>query len=142
MLLSCFSREMPLILRHAVIHLLIGTVLLCPSACYVEAAGGVSCAQESSCDDHDCSCPQPPGEPASCPPNEGGNCLCHGAVMEHVTHVPTLELQPLWFRGADDAPRIDGTSVYGAHDLQPSACDFAVADSGRTVRALIASLLI
>jgi hypothetical protein len=132
----------PLIFRRTVIHLLIGTVLLCPSACLLEAAGVVACAQEASCDDHDCSCALPADEPAPCPPKEGGNCLCHGAVMEHVTQVPALELQPLWFCGLEDPLQIENSSACGAHDLQPSACDFAVADSGRTIRALIESLLI
>ena len=119
--------------RRTTIHLLIGTVLLCPFSCLNKAAGGSTCVQEATCDSPDCCCPLPQKGPTPCPPKEGGDCLCHGAVMEHATQVPALELQPMSACGLDDAPEMESTTVLGVLNLQPSACDFAVADSGRTI---------
>jgi len=63
-------------------------------------------------------------------------------VLEHVAQVPALELQPVSVSWFDVALQTVSPSAFSTSDLQLSACDFAIADSGRTIRALIESLLI
>lgn len=131
-----------MIAYRTIVITMIGTVLLCPYSCLVELEGGSACAQQVSCDDQDSCCPSPKDTPAPCPAQDGSNCLCHGAVMEHVTHVPTLELQPMSVGSFSDVFAAESVSVRTDEGFQPSACDFAIAQSGRRIRALIESLLI
>lgn len=137
-------RELPLTLRRATAYLLVATVLFCPFPCLVEAAGGSGCAAHATCDVQLGCCPAPQNdhEPVPCQPQEGGNCLCHGAVMEQNSAMPALALQPLPLFMGDIVLPSEAITVCGTPRAEVSACDFAAASSGRMIRALIESLQI
>lgn len=123
-----------MLFRRVIVWLVIGTVLLCPFPCLAEAVRSLNDDATVSCGLCRCCCPVQNTKPAPRPSNEGGTCLCHGAVLDHVTHLPVLELQLTPQFLGDDALQFDKSSVCCLPDVQPSACDFAVAESGRTIR--------
>lgn len=130
-----------MLIGRIIVWVVIGTVIACPFPCLAEAAKGhdskVTVGRKCGC----CG-PVQPTEPVPRRSDQGGTCLCHGAVLEHVAQVPTLELQSVFVEWIGDAePRMTTSSVC-AVELQFSACDFASADSGRILRALIESLLL
>lgn len=131
-----------MLVRRAIVWLVIGTVVACPFPCLAEAAQGF--ASDATVVRNQCGCcgPVQPTEPVPLPSSQGGTCLCHGAVLEHVAQVPALELQPVSVYWFEVALQIVSPSAFDMGDLQLSACDFAIADSGRTIRALIESFLI
>lgn len=131
-----------MLVRRAIVWLVIGTVVACPFPCLAEAAQGS--ASDATVLRNQCGCcgPVQPTEPMPRPSSQGGTCLCHGAVLEHVAQVPGLDLQPVAVYWFDVALQIVSPATIELGDLNLSACDFANADSGRTIRALIESFLI
>lgn len=127
---------------RAIVWLVIGTVIACPFPCLAEAAQGFGSngtVVRKSCG---CCGPVQPAEPAPRRSSPSGTCLCHGAVLERVAQVPALDLQPFTVNWFDGTLQIVRPTALFADDVQLSACNFAIADSGRTIRALIESLLI
>ena len=142
-----FVRAAPLALRVATAHLTVLVLLACPFVCLSGSAeaSAPSPGSHSGCD----CCPRPaPGDADDCPgkpdPCQGsGTCLCHGAVLDRPVAAPhpgheILGLVPrdavLMVRDLVETPR--GVST------ERTACHFPAAESGRAVRALIASLLL
>ena len=113
--------------------------MACPFPCLAEGFASDATVLPNQCG---CCGPVQPTEPVPRRSRQGGTCLCHGAVLEHVAQVPALELQPVTVYWFDVALQIVSPSAFYTGDLQLSACDFAIADSGRAIRALIESFLI
>jgi len=141
--------------RRATVFLLAGTVLLCPYPCLWRAAAG--CQATASAGDgraKDPCCCGPASEPASEKGKDrsgepgsrlgSGMCLCRGAVLTLPATVPGLDHEPAAFVPADDLPAAARPSVLGdgRFAVERAACHFPSADSGREVRALIASLVL
>jgi hypothetical protein len=134
----------------ATAQLLVVVLLGCPYFCLSSpmAVGGTPAAGERKCSPCGCCC-QPasqggeerPSQPDSC--TEIGTCLCHGAVMDRHVDVPNPEQTLVTFLQEEA-----GTQAWASPAVElgtpatRSACHFPAADSGREVRALIASLLI
>jgi hypothetical protein len=138
------------VFRAATVFLLVAVLLACPYSCLVRAAVSLADpATEEPCEADDGCCGSPgsesgkdhTGTPASCP--QVGTCLCHGAVIErHVAPPqPDCEIETLL---PHDVVLAIGDAAAGERSCaaEPAACHFAAADSGRAVRALIASLLL
>jgi hypothetical protein len=141
------------LLRKVTIGLVMGTLLLCPYLCLAQAAVALVTgpAEEScrrahcGCCDDDCASPTESDQPGGSSDNRcGGTCLCHGAVLG----VPQSSYQAYvslattaW---VDTAETVFPPSVCRAEPslAWSAACHFASAESGRKVRALMASLVI
>jgi hypothetical protein len=148
MRVRCLSvvRRCMIAIRTATIHLIIAVLLACPYVCLSHAAAMPQSARSSggcTC----CSRPVPQNS-KSCPvqperQQRGGTCLCHGAVMDRQTHMPGLE-RAIVLLEAPDAPAImsEPLAVERVFWTGWVASHFPTADSGREVRALIASLLL
>lgn len=138
--------------RRATIYVVIGTLLLCPYTCLGRAAAAaesLDCACNSPHDDCcDCCSPTPASHSGQNRPSDssrqGGNCLCHGAVLQSPAIVPGVDAGPMMFVTAADLPIATQSSIFvdGLFAVERSACHFAAADSGRAVRALISSFLL
>jgi hypothetical protein len=136
---------------RATVYLVIGTLLLCPYTCLGRAATVAEtddCACACPDDDCDCCSPTPSSDSGKDQPSDsgkqGGACLCHGAVLQAPTILPGIDTGPAAFAVVDDLPAVTKSTLF-ADSLSVSGhtiCHFPVADSGREVRALIASLLL
>jgi hypothetical protein len=137
--------------RTATSYLLIGTLLFCPYLCLPKAAA----ANESDCqtcnsliEDHCCPSPASgssgdrPGDSGS--KTQGGNCLCHGAVLQSPTTLPSLDIALAVFLPIGNLPAVVKSSICGSDlfAIEHTVCHFPDADSGREVRALIESFLL
>ena len=138
-----------MVVRIATNWVLIVTLVICPFACLGQSVGTTVASETGAgCRVADRCC-APSGTPTGDrgpsdrdPSDEGGSCLCHGAVM--TDHSPDSELQPapvFWTIPALSASMAFG--VYAVGSLtEKHACHFANVDSGRTLRALIESFLL
>jgi hypothetical protein len=141
--------ERLVVVRAIGVHLLVVVLLACPFPCLGRAAAGsgAACAGGNCGGDDDC-CPASgsnSGQGAPRTPERigGGTCLCHGAVMDRHTPSVTLDHQLIAVLPTDELSRQLGPLIADSGlFLSPSACDFASAVSGRTLRAHIASLLL
>jgi hypothetical protein len=140
-------------LAKTTVHLLTAVLLACPYLCLANTAAGTSASRGrgfcSSC----CKCcsrsaPQNsqnrrhgPGQPDST--RGSRTCLCHGAVMIRHAEMPGPD-HALATCPAPDAMLLDATQLALRNDFSDkrAACHFPAAESGREVRALIASLLL
>jgi len=135
--------------RIVIVHLLVVILLACPYPCLSQAAAAVGKGTRGHGCGRGCCCPGPasetgkdrPGEPGSRPAS--GTCLCHGAVTDRPAALPNpddgfVSLLP------PDGMLLTGESFCAEARLLAGqrACHFPLADSGREVRALIASLLL
>jgi len=135
------------VVRGFTVHLLVGVLLACPFPCLAKAAGSGPVAVRGHCGGGDCCCPKPGSEsdqrgptgPERC---DGGTCLCHGAVMDRLVWLPSLDFQLVAILPADEVSRQHAPAIADARRLDLSACDFAWVCSGRMLRAQIESLLI
>ena len=133
----------------ATIYLLVGTLLFCPYLCLPRAAanGTASLARDYQ---GDCCCPSPASGPNGDRPGnsgsktQGGNCLCHGAVLQSPTISPSLDIALAAFLPIGDLLAVAKSFVCGGDlfAVEHTVCHFPAADSGREVRALIESLLL
>jgi hypothetical protein len=135
--------------RRTTIYVVIGTLLLCPYTCLGRAAvvaETAGCARD--CPDDDCCPPTPASDSGKDRPSDsgrqGGACLCHGAVLQSPASVPEVDAGPAAPVAAADLPAVTRSSLFGDRlfAVGHSICHFPSADSGRAVRALIASLLL
>ena len=138
-----------MVFRSGAVYLLVAVLLACPYPCLLRATAYMEASAIGTCRANDSCCPSPgsktgkdhPSAPVSCP--EGGTCLCHGAVMDrHVEmpnpdHAVVTSLPP-------DAMVLVGEPFHldNGFSTERTACHFPAAESGREVRALIASLLL
>ena len=138
-----------MVFRSAVDCLLIAVLMACPYPCLMGAAASMGGPATGSCQAHDSCCPSSgsktskdrPSAPVSCP--ESGTCLCHGAVMDRHVAPPTPDCEIVTFLPMDAVPLVGAVSaIEQGFSTEQAACHFAAADSGRAVRALIASLLL
>jgi hypothetical protein len=141
-------------LRAALVGLVVAVLLGCPYICMARAArAGKSHAQPRCC------CCEPresvPEQPQrnelgrdrpsdSDSGTQGGDCLCHGVVLPSPLTPPSPDNGPVAFLPVDDLLAVAESSLVGDNlfAVEPTACDFASADSGREVRALMGSLLL
>jgi hypothetical protein len=142
----------PLGFRVATIHAVVGVLLACPFVCLSHAAAAAAGAQasaavggQSGCDCCSGSCPggskDCPGKPDS--RQGGGTCLCHGAVMDRHVVSPDPGLAVVTFLLPDAMlQRGEPLTIEQGFLTERVSCHFPAADSGREVRALIASLLL
>ena len=136
--------------RIGTVHLLAAILLACPYVCLSSAAAGSGGASPCGSRSGGCKCcshPAPQGkkggpkQPNSRP--GGGVCLCHGAVVERHVEMPNPDDAAATCLPSD-AMLLLGTPI-GRNDgfsTERAACHFPAAESGRAVRALIASLLL
>jgi hypothetical protein len=131
-------------LRAFTVYVLVGVLLGCPFPCLAEAAAGVGCLNRDGHGGDRCvSCPPGEEQPGPDEPDQGGTCLCHGAVAERQTPPPAPDSQFVSVLSADSLLGRPALTLFKANaspDL--SACDFGSVYSGRMVRALIESFLI
>jgi hypothetical protein len=139
----------PLVIRFATVHLVAVVLLVCPYLClpgFSSAAGEASGCSES---EEECDCYRQPtqADRDNCPcqptPRQGcGSCLCRGAIMDRHVDAPAPDYSVVSFLLADTGfpagEFSDGTgfSTHRAGGSHPTA------ETGREVRALIASLLL
>lgn len=133
-------------LRTATIYVLVAALLGCPFPCLAQAAAGLSASAKSSfgCD----CCSRSARSPAKqCPGKSdshqgSGTCLCHGAVADrHVVPAdPGHEVVTFVSLPTSMLIRVPSLAERGLL-TQWAACHFPAVDSGRQLRALIASLL-
>ena len=137
--------------RRATVFIIIGTLLFCPYTCLGRAAA----ATETDSLAHDCRgddcCGSLPGSGAggdrpkpSHSGAQGGSCLCHGAVLQSPAIMPGVDAGPVAFVAVDDLLAMTRSSIfpYSLFAVEHTICHFPAADSGREVRALIASFLL
>jgi hypothetical protein len=127
----------------------IAALLLCPLACMrpaVATCAAQAAGQHQRVTDTCCApakCPDGDHDPGDRKPvQQGGNCLCHGALVADQS--PASELQPVpVFWMLQELPTSSGARG-SALDVaaEKHACHFASVDSGREVRALIESFLL
>ena len=138
-----------MVCRTITAYLMVGTLLACPFPCLAEAAcaagsaglGGHSSGGGDCCLSVQSDVGQDEGEDCGC--NDGGTCLCHGAVMKPHTPPPGPQSDLVAVVHVDEpAARPCATFSGDGVPLGRTACHFPSADSGRMVRALIESLLI
>jgi hypothetical protein len=140
-----------MLLRKTTVCMLICALLACPYPCLARTASRCCEEAENDCDcpDRDVCCPQDssergedlPDHTSCCP--ESGTCLCHGAILCHEQAstdadaglVAVLPPEALLTTSRSLAPE----SRCPAWRM---ACHFASAESGRTIRALVASYLL
>jgi hypothetical protein len=144
-------------LRAAVAGLAVAVLLVCPYVCIGQtgaARAGKEHTRQSWC--NCCGPNQPaPDQPEGNQPGrdrpsdsgsgtQGGDCLCHGAVLQSPPTLPSFDHGPAAFLPVDDLPATAESSIFGdsLFAVEHTACQFASADSGRKVRALIESLLL
>ena len=137
--------------RAATVYVLVGTLLFCPYLCLPRAAakepGRHAC--DGLIEDHCCPSPSPSSGPNGDRPGDsgskaqGGNCLCHGAVLQSPTTLPSLDIAFAALLPIGDLA-VAKSSVCGGNffAVEQTVCHFPAADSGREVRALIASFLL
>ena len=138
-----------MVVRIATNWVLIATLVVCPFACLGGSVAAMTTPEVGhGCGASDRCCAlsgSPTGDRGPCdrdPSDEGGSCLCHGAVM--ADHSPDSELHPapvLWTIPALSASMACGLSTVGA-PAEKHVCHFANVDSRREVRALIESFLL
>lgn len=135
--------------RMATIYVLVGTMLFCPYLCLPQATANGTAGLACECQGDRC-CPSPATAPSGEQPDDsgsktqGGNCLCHGAVLQSPTSLPSLDiafsaLLPIGDLLAEAKSSVCGGNLFA---LAHTVCHFPAADSGREVRALIESLLL
>lgn len=133
----------------ATIYLLVGTLLVCPYFCLPWAAANETACLARGCQGDRC-CPSPASVPNGDRPGDsdsrtqGGDCLCHGAVLQSPTTPPSLDSGLAAFLSVNDLLVAARSSILGDNQfaVAHTACHFPSADSGREVRALIESLLL
>ena len=135
--------------RRATIYVVIGTLLLCPYTCLgltAAVAETVDCVRD--CPDDDCCSPTPASDSGKDRPSnssrQGGNCLCHGAVLQSPAILPGIDAGPVAFVAIDYLLAVTRSSIFSdsLFAVEHTICHFPAADSGREVRALIESLLL
>jgi hypothetical protein len=138
-----------MIYRIAITWFLVATMLLCPFICMANASvtsGATKRGQLSRC----CCCPCSDSEKSGNAPckqgskEQGGTCLCHGAVLQSPTVPSNPNAGPALFVLVDDFLP-SAKSVIHADSLFTvvhHSYQFPTADSGREVRALIESYLL
>jgi hypothetical protein len=134
--------------RRVTVYLLVVAVLACPYPCLARAAGGQASAI-GECRDADSCCPGPrsatgrnqSGQPIALPGS--GTCLCHGAVADRPVAPPDPDAgiaaflpSDVLFAGCEPPAFERGLCT------ELAASHFPTANSGREVRALIASFLL
>lgn len=135
--------------RTATIHVLVGTLVVCPYFCLPQAAANGTASLARDCQGDRC-CPSPASVPNGDRPGDsdsrtqGGDCLCHGAVLQLPATPPSLDHGPAAFLPVDNLLAAAKSSVVGGtlFAAEHTACHFPAADSGRELRALIESLLL
>ena len=135
--------------RRVTVYLLVVTVLACPYPCLARAAVGAQASTIQECREADSCCPRPhsetgkdqSGKPISWP--ESGTCLCHGAVADRHVAPPDPDAGIAAFLPLD-APFVgwEPFAIERGVFTERAASHFPTANSGREVRALIASLLL
>jgi hypothetical protein len=148
------SQGNPVGLRVVTVHTQVVVLLGCPFVClsHVAAAApaGTSLAvltigSQSGCD---CCSGPCPGDRNGCPAKPdsrqgGGTCLCHGAVVDRQVVSPDPGHAVVTFLPLDAIPqRGEPFTIERGFPTERVSCHFPAADSGREVRALIASLLL
>ena len=136
--------------RTATIYVLAGTMLFCPYVCLPEAAAKESACRVCDCRMEDHYCPSPASGPNGDRPDnsgsktQGGDCLCHGAVLQSPPNPPSLDIAFATLLPIGDLLAVAKSSVCGCNlfAVEHAVCHFPAADSGREVRALIESLLL
>jgi hypothetical protein len=135
--------------RTAIVHVLVVILLACPFICLSGAAAGrhvaPSLQKQPGCSCCSQSTPSKgkndPGKPSS--RQEGGTCLCHGAVMDRHVVMPDANHEIITSIVLDDIHLAPQPLAFGCNFFTDHiACHFPVAESGKEVRALIASFLI
>jgi len=140
-----------LALRVATVHFVVAVLLACPFACLAQAAASLppwtwTLASDSGCDCCSRSIPRDshkcPGKPADSRQGSG-TCLCHGAVMDRPAVPPDPGHEVVGFVPLDTVLVVRGPlAIERSFFTGRTPCHFPAADSGREVRALIASLLL
>jgi hypothetical protein len=137
----------------ATVHLLAVILLTCPYLCLSNVAAGTGASStrghcSGGCDCCSHSAPQDSQDSKDCPDQPdsrqgSGTCLCHGAVMDRHIEMPDLGHAVVTCL-APDAMVLVGEpfGLDNGFSTERAACHFPAAESGREVRALIASLLL
>jgi hypothetical protein len=139
--------------RTGMAHLLTVVVLVCPYFCLPSVAGGMGKSLMCDCCEGGCdfcsdSAPRENQDSKDCPeqpdsPRGNGACLCHGAVMDRHVELPSPnDLSGFSFPFAELALAGEILGGYDRFSARMSRCHFPTAESGKAVRALIASLLL
>jgi len=134
--------------RSFTVCVVAATLLACPFPCLADAAAGLGPAGLAAdrCAGDCCSgaSGERSGQSGADDCGSGcGTCLCHGAVTDRPAALPSPHAGIVSFVPLD-AMLLAGESSF-AEDRPltvPGACHCPSADSGRKVRALIASLLL
>jgi hypothetical protein len=135
----------------ATVHLLTAVLLVCPYLCLSHTPAGASstCGPRSVC--CDCCSRSAPQQnqgdrdrPNQSDSRKGsGTCLCHGAVIDRHAEMPNPHQVVATYLQLDAAAPTDETSGRDDHlSTIGAACHFPAAESGRELRALIASFLL
>jgi hypothetical protein len=140
-------------LGTATVHLLTAILLVCPYLCLSNAATGTDASStrvhhSAGCDCCSRSVPQDSQDSENCPDQPdsrqgSGTCLCHGAVMDR--HIEMFTPDHAVVVCLPSGALVLAAEPFGQDDqlvTQRAACHFPAAESGREVRALIASLLL
>lgn len=126
-------------------------LLACPLVCLshaaasAEAQASLAVGSRAGCDCCSGSCPRDSNDGSGKPDSRqgSGTCLCHGAVMDRHVEMPIPDHAFVTCLPSDAmavaAEPLDSDARFVT---ERAACHFPVADSGREVRALIASLLL
>lgn len=136
-------------LRLAVVHLVAAVLVVCPYVCLWGPARGtnVSSARGSRFACSCCSrCAPANGKDGPAKPDSGkmsGTCLCHGAVVGRHVAPPDPGHEVLGVVAQDAARLISDLPIAQRNALgERASCHFPAAETGREVRALIASFLL
>jgi hypothetical protein len=124
-------------------------MLFCPYLCLPQARANGTAALACECREDHC-CPSPTSVPGgnesddSGSTAQGGDCLCHGAVLLSPPTPPSLDVALAVFLPIGDLRTVARSSVRGGNvgAVEHMVCHFAAATSGRAVRALIESFLL
>jgi hypothetical protein len=135
--------------KRATIYVVIGTLLFCPYTCLGRSAAVAKTVDSvRDCSDDDCCSPAPASDSGKDHPSnsgrQGGTCLCHGAVLQSPAILPGVDAGPVTFVAIDALLALTRSSIFADRlfAAEHTICHFPAADSGREVRALIASLLL
>jgi hypothetical protein len=140
-----------MLLRRVLIYTLICTLLLCPYPCL--AKGADNCREthgkSSDCKNQDGCCPKTSSETQnnksddSNSNNQGGTCLCHGAILGHVKAPINADMESASTFSPHLLPILNQPFAVGIDFLKEcKTCHFPSVKSGIEVRALIESLLL
>jgi hypothetical protein len=138
-----------MVVRMATAWILIATLMLCPFGCLGEAVAALTATEvgrghgvtdtccapsRSPTGDHD------PGDRER--GEQGGDCLCHGAIMaDHSSASELLPVPVFWVLQTLPTSTACALSTVDA-PVEKHACHFPNVNSGREVRALVESFLL